>query len=125
MDRRSTSGESMLKLFERIRQGAGERRSFRERRASPRVNAGFPVEGTGGQPLVTHDLSTFGLSIDGGEPLPKGAKLTVKLFLPDDPKTPLVLEAEVLGSRTSAGGTRMRFLKPPLDAIRRIHLLVK
>src|SRR3954466_6185799 len=71
MDRRTNTGEAMVKLFDRIKQGESERRNFRDRRATPRVNVGLALEagaGTGEETmrLVTNDLSTFGLSISGG-----------------------------------------------------------
>lgn len=128
VDRRRNSGESMVKLFDRIKQGEGERRSFRDRRASPRVNVGLALEADAGDEtmrLVTNDLSTFGLSISGGKTPKKGTRLTLKLFLPDEPTEPLVLKAEVLGSLGENEGVRMRFLNPDLEAVRRIHKLVK
>lgn len=128
LDRRTNTGEAMVKLFDRIKQGEGERRSFRDRRATPRVNVGLALEAGAGEEtmrLITNDLSTFGLSISGGATPKKGTKLTLKLFLPDEPTTPLVLEAEVLGPLGRDGGVRMRFIKPDLEAVRRIHKLVK
>ena len=130
MDRRTNTGEAMVKLFDRIKQGESERRNFRDRRATPRVNVGLALEAGAGEGeetmrLVTNDLSTFGLSISGGPTPKKGTKLTLKLFLPDEPTTPLELEAEVLGPLGKDGGVRMRFLKPDLEAVRRIHKLVK
>lgn len=128
IDRRSHTGEAMVKLFDRIKQGESERRNFRDRRATPRVNVGLALEAGAGERtmrLITHDLSTFGLSINGGSTPKKGTKLTLKLFLPDEPTTPLVLEAEVLGPLGREGGVRMRFIKPDLEAVRRIHKLVK
>ena len=130
MDRRTNTGEAMVKLFDRIKQGESERRNFRDRRATPRVNVGLALEaGAGGgeetMRLVTNDLSTFGLSISGGPTPKKGTRLTLKLFLPDEPTTPLELEAEVLGALGKEGGVRMKFLKPDLEAVRRIHKLVK
>ncbi len=128
IDRRTNTGEAMVKLFDRIKQGESERRNFRDRRATPRVNVGLALEAGAGQDtmrLVTNDLSTFGLSISGG-PTPKtGTKLTLKLFLPDEPTTPLLLDAEVLGPLGRDGGVRIKFLKPDLEAVRRIHKLVK
>jgi hypothetical protein len=47
--------------------------------------------------------------------------LFLKLFLPDEPMAPLKLEAEVLGSYDTRGGMRLRFHRPSLDAVRRIH----
>jgi hypothetical protein len=131
IDRRSGTGEAMVKLFDRIKQGEGERRNFRDRRATPRVNVGLALEAASGNAaeetmrLVTHDLSTFGLSISGGATPKKGTRLTLKLFLPDEPTQPLLLDAEVLGSLGSEDGVRVRFIKPDLEAVRRIHKLVK
>lgn len=128
IDRRASTGESMVKLFDRIKQGEGERRSFRERRATPRVNVGLALEAADGEEtmrLTTNDLSTFGLSISGGPTPKKGTRLTLKLFLPDEPKSPLLLDAEVLGPLSKDSGVRMRFIKPDLEAVRRIHKLVK
>ncbi len=128
VDRRQSTGEAMVKLFDRIKQGEEERRSFRERRATPRVNVGLALEAEAGEErmrLITNDLSTFGLSISGGPTPKKGTKVSLKLFLPDEPATPLQLEAEVLGPLSREGGVRMRFLKPDLEAVRRIHKLVK
>ena len=107
----------MEKLFERIKHGDGERRSFRERRATPRLNVGLALETRDGDEtmrLVTNDLSTFGLSIAGGKTPKKGTKLQLRLFLPDAPTEPLELEAEVLGALDAEGGTRMRFIDPDL-----------
>lgn len=128
VDRRSQTGESMVKLFDRIKHGEAERRSFRDRRATPRVNVGLALEadtGADSMRLITHDLSTFGLSISGGRTPKKGTKLTLKLFLPDEPTVPLVLDAEVLGPLSDDGGIRVKFIKPDLEAVRRIHKLVK
>jgi hypothetical protein len=130
VDRRSQTGESMVKLFDRIKQGESERRSFRERRATPRVNVGLALEANGGETdetmrLVTHDLSTFGLSISGGATPKRGTRLSLRLFLPDEPTNPLVLQGEVLGPLGDDGGVRVKFIKPDLDAVRRIHRLVK
>lgn len=128
LDRRSNTGEAMVKLFDRIKQGESERRNFRDRRATPRVNVGLALEADAGEEtmrLITNDLSTFGLSISGGKTPKKGTKVALKLFLPDEPTTPLELEAEVLGPLGKDGGVRMRFIKPDLEAVRRIHKLVK
>jgi hypothetical protein len=118
----------MVKLFDRIKQGEGERRSFRDRRATPRVNVGLALEADSGDQtmrLVTNDLSTFGLSISGGVTPKKGTRLQLKLFLPDEPTEPLLLDAEVLGPLGKDDGVRVRFIKPDLEAVRRIHKLVK
>ena len=128
LDRRAHTGEAMVKLFDRIKAGESERRNFRDRRATPRINVGLALEAGGGEEtmrLVTNDLSTFGLSISGGPTPKKGTRLTLKLFLPDEPTTPLVLDAEVLGPLGREGGVRLRFIKPDLEAVRRIHKLVK
>lgn len=128
LDRRSQTGEGMVKMLDRIKEGAEERRSFRDRRATPRVNVGLALEAANGDEtmrLTTNDLSTFGLSIKTGPTPKKGTKLQLKLFLPDDPTKPLTLDAEVLGSFSNDSGVRMRFIKPDLEAVRRIHKLVK
>jgi hypothetical protein len=131
LDRRSNTGEAMVKLFDRIKHGEGERRNFRDRRATPRVNVGLTLEANATDSaadtirLVTHDLSTFGLSISGGATPKKGTRLTLKLFLPDEPTEPLLLDAEVLGPLGSEDGVRVKFIKPDLEAVRRIHKLVK
>lgn len=128
MDRRGHTGESMVKLFDRIKEGEAERRSFRDRRATPRVSVGLTLEADAGAEtmrLVTNDLSTFGLSIRGGRTPKKGTKLSLKLFLPDDLTAPLTLAGEVLGPLDDDGGVRVRFIKPDLEAMRRIHKLVK
>lgn len=123
-DRRAHTGEAMDKQFARIRSGQNERRSFRERRASRRVAVGLPLEANHVR-LVTNDLSTFGLSIRGGATPKRGTRLELKLFLPDAPDKPLMLDAEVLGPLGGEDGVRVKFIKPPLDAVRRIHKLVK
>jgi hypothetical protein len=70
---------------------------------------------------LTTDLSTFGMSTRHG-PTPKGGtRLSLKLFLPDEPMAPLKLSAEVLGSYDQHGGMRLKFCKPSLEAVRRIH----
>lgn len=126
-DRRGASGQSTSQLFERIQKGEKERRSFRERRATPRVAVGITLEteDQGARVMAqTFDLSTFGLSVRTGHTPAKGRVMTVKLYLPDDPTNPLVLRAEVLGAFDADGGVRMRFVKPDLDAVRRIHRLI-
>ncbi len=126
-DRRGRSGEAMNALLKRIQTGAQERRSFRERRATPRAVIALDVEALDGGEAVmlrTHDLSTFGLAVSTG-PTPKvGQKLTVRLFLPDEPTVPLVLKVEVLGSFSATGGVRMKFVKPSVEAVKRIHRFV-
>jgi hypothetical protein len=126
-DRRGSSGESAARLFERIQRGEQERRSFRERRATPRVAVGITIETEHQGTRVmaqTYDLSTFGLSVRGGQTPAKGRIVAVRLFLPDDPMTPLELRAEVLGPFDDEGGVRMKFVRPPIEAVKRIHRLV-
>jgi hypothetical protein len=116
-----------VQLFERIQRGAPERRSFRDRRASPRAAVGIALETEdGGTRFMaqTYDLSTFGLSVRGGPTPRKGRVLAVRLFLPDDPTSPLAVRAVVLGPFDGKGGVRMKFVEPPLEAVRRIHRLV-
>lgn len=127
-DRRGARDDSLVRLFERIQKGEKERRSFRERRASPRVAVALEVETDTGEAKVmqtTHDLSTFGIAVHGGHTPPLGARLRVKIFLPDDPTAPLDLEAEVLGAFDEHGGARMRFLQPAVEDVRRIHRFLK
>lgn len=127
-DCRGARDDSLVRLFERIQQGEKERRSFRERRATPRVAVALDVETESGEVKVmqtTHDLSTFGLAVRGGHTPPAGARLRVKVFLPDEPQAPLDLEAEVLGAFDEHGGARMRFLKPAVEDVRRIHRFLK
>lgn len=127
-DRRGGQDDSLVRLFERIQKGEKERRSFRERRATPRVAVALDVETDEAGTRVmqtTHDLSTFGVAVHGGTTPTVGTRIRVKIFLPDDPKKPLDLEAEVLGSFDEQGGTRMRFVKPPVEDVRRIHRFLK
>lgn len=127
-DRRGAADDSVVKLFQRIQKGEKERRNFRDRRATPRVAVGLDIEARAGDEtmmLQTHDLSTFGLSIAGGATPKTGTMLALRLFLPDDPANPLELKAEVVGSFDASGGVRVKFIKPDIDAVRRIHRLVK
>lgn len=125
-DRRGGAA-SLSKLMQRIQTGAPERRAFRERRATPRVAVTLDLEAEGDGERVmmrTHDLSTFGLGVASG-PTPRlGSRITLRLFLPDDPTAALELEAEVIGPFSQAGGARMRFINPPVEAVRRIHRLL-
>lgn len=126
-DRRGSSGESTSQLFERIQKGEKERRSFRERRATPRVAVGIAIETEDQGTRVmsqTYDLSTFGLSVKGGHTPVKGRIVALRLFLPDEPNAPLELRAEVLGPFDAEGGVRMKFVNPPIEAVKRIHRLV-
>jgi hypothetical protein len=123
-DRRSGDTASMVALFERIRTKSPERRSFRDRRATPRKAVALEwEEQVGDARLVrlTSDLSTFGLSTKDGPAHPKGTKMRVRLFLPDDPMTALVLTATVVGDWEKGRGVRLKFEKPPVEAARRIH----
>lgn len=70
---------------------------------------------------LTTDLSTFGMSTRHGPTPAAGSQLALKLFLPDEPMAPLKLVARVLGGYDDKGGMRLKFLKPSLDAMRRIH----
>lgn len=124
-DRRgSRSSDTLQGLYQRIKEGLPERRSFRERRATPRVAVDLEVEQRQGDARfvrLTSDLSTFGLSVREG-PTPRvGTKLTLALFLPDEPMNALELEAEVLGSYDAKGGMRVRFLQPSIEVVRRLH----
>jgi len=123
-DRRGSNDRSMVALFERIRAKAPERRKFRERRATPRMPVELEWEECVGDARLvrlTSDLSTFGLSTKEGPPHPKGTKLRVRLFLPDEPMAPLTLTAVVVGTWEGGKGVRLRFDKPPVDAAKRIH----
>lgn len=125
-DRRDS--ESLQGLIDRIRHGAKERRSFRDRRATPRVAVGLPMElrvAGEKQPHVrTHDLSTFGLSVRTGPSLPRGTVLSLTLFLPDRPEAPVQLDGVVVAAFQASVGVRVKFVDPPLDAVRRIHRLL-
>ena len=124
-DRRG-GGDSLVKLMQRIQTGAPERRGFRERRATPRDAVSIDIEAEDGGETVmmrTHDLSTFGVGVASGPTPKKGTRLVIRLFLPDDPE-PISLKAEVLGPFGEQGGARMKFLNPPVEAVRRIHRLL-
>lgn len=123
-DRRGSRSDSLLGLFERISKGSEERRAFRERRATPRVAVELECEErtTDSRYVrLTSDLSTFGMSTRQGHTPPAGTRLTLALFMPDEPLAPLKLDAEVLGPYDSGGGMRLRFKNPSVDAIKRIH----
>ncbi len=128
-DRRGGSDQSMVRLFERIAKGEKERRSFRDRRATRRVAVALDLEAhtTSGEAFAqrTNDLSTFGLSIRSGPTPKKGSPVSLRLFLPDHPDAPLQLTAVVVSAFDEQGGMRVRFVDPPLEAVRRIHRLVK
>ncbi len=122
--RKRARGTELQHVVERIRKGQPERRSFRDRRATPRLKVSVVLE-TGRRRCVTHDLSTFGLSIAKGETPAIGSRLSLRLFLPDQPAEPVQLEARVLGPFDEQGGLRLRFISPEVAAVRRIHRLVK
>jgi hypothetical protein len=123
-DRRGNSETSLVGLYHRLSAGAPERRKFRERRATPREPVELECEESSGESRyvrLTTDLSTFGMSTRHGPTPKEGSRLALKLFLPDEPMAPLKLEAEVLGSYDGSGGMRLKFHRPTLDAVRRIH----
>ena len=62
--------------------------------------------------------------VKSGPTLKKGSRITIRLFLPDEPTTPIELKAEVLGPFGEHGGVRMKFINPPVEAVRRIHRLL-
>jgi hypothetical protein len=114
-------------VLERIRQGEAERRNFRDRRGTSRVAIKLSVQATTGDAqlaLTTHDLSTFGLSLTGAI-IPKGTRLSLALLLPDDPAVSVTLRGVVLGPLDARGGARVKFLNPPVEALRRIHRFLK
>jgi len=118
----------MQKLLERVTSGERERRSFRERRATPRLAVALAIQLDDGETEVmqtTHDLSTFGVSVRTGSTPPLGTRVNLKVFLPESPTEPMELEAVVLGSFDDHGGARLRFVNPSLEAVRRIHQLLK
>jgi hypothetical protein len=124
LDRRNRDQSSLLGLFSRIQQGARERRTFRERRAGGRVEVELECEEREGQARLvrlTHDLSTFGMSMRLGHTPQVGTVLALRLYLPDEPSAPLPLQATVLGPFDAEGGLRLRFVSPTAEAARRIH----
>ncbi len=129
-DRRD--GDSSVKrIFDSIEKEAGERRSFRERRATPRVvvmlNLELENDQTASLRVVyrTHDLSTFGLAIRNGPTPSIGSKVSLRLFLADDSTEPLLISGEVLGAFDAEGGARIKFVSPPLPQARRLHRFLK
>ena len=62
-----------------------------------------------------------GIVVATGGLAPKGTRLTLSLFLPDEPLAPLKLESEVLGAYDNNGGMRLRFRNPSVDAVKRNH----
>lgn len=124
VDRRNREQSSLLGLFSRIQKGERERRAFRERRASSRVEVELECEEREGEARLvrlTHDLSTFGMSMREGHTPKVGTVLALRLYLPDEPSAPLPLSAAVLGPFDVAGGMRLRFVSPGAEAARRIH----
>lgn len=129
VDRRGSQPDSLSKLMERIQKGQQERRAFRERRGTPRVAVDIEVQATvAGQRLLfrTHDLSTFGLSLVGGPAPEQGTRLALTLALPDDP-APVKLKGQVVGAldEDEASGVRVKFVNPPIEALKRIHRFLK
>jgi len=127
-DRRRQTGESLVQLFDRIHKGEQERRSFRDRRATPRVAVALDCEAAEGDARVmcqTADLSTFGVALTGVPTPPLGTHVTLKLLLPDAEDEPVELKGEVLGAFDDKGGARLRFLSPPIDTIKRLHNFLK
>src|SRR5882724_9735214 len=98
-DRRGHTEASLVGLYTRLSAGAPERRRFRERRATPRVPVELECEESHGDSRyvrLTTDLSTFGMSTRHGPTPEPGSRLSLKLFLPDEPMAPLKLHAKVL-----------------------------
>lgn len=106
--------------------GAGERerRLRNERRATPRIEVTLDCEeqinGTR-YFRVTRDLSTFGLSTRSGDRRQLGARFDLRLYLPDDAKNPVQVQAEVVGWNNEDAGMRLAFRNPSAEAVRRIH----
>ncbi len=122
--------DSVKDLFQGIEKTEHERRSFRERRATPRVAVTLTLEvddEEAGRTVVhrTHDLSTFGLSISTGATPRKGSKLKVRVFLADDSTEPLEFTGEVLGAFDANGGARLKFIRPAVTSVRRLHRFLK
>lgn len=96
----------------------------RDRRATPRVPVELCCEDRTQRPTyfrTTYDLSTFGLSTQGGDRYRKGTRVSLRLHLPDDLRRPLDLRAEVVGTHAVTGGMRLAFKSPSPQAVRRIH----
>lgn len=123
-DRRGSRADSLTGLVQRLQKGAQERRAFRDRRATPRVAVELECEERTDDSRyvrMTSDLSTFGMSTRQGHTPPVGTRLTLSLFLPDEPIAPLKLDAEVLGAYDENGGMRLRFKNPSVESVKRIH----
>src|SRR5687768_14536445 len=101
-----------------------ERRTFRERRATPRFSVEVECEervGASRYFRITSDLSTFGLSTRHGWPHEVGTRLQILLYLPDGLEKPVEVEAEVVDHFNAQGGMRLAFRNPKVDVLRRIH----
>ena len=110
--------------------GAGERerRAPKERRATPRLEVELDCEERvdGGRFFrVTRDLSTFGLSTRTGHPHELGTRLDLLLYLPDEPRRPVRVTAEVVGWDNEGHGMRLAFRNPEKEAVRRIHAYLR
>lgn len=122
-DRRSSKPASFGALIARLARGEPERRSFKDRRATPRVSVELECEeseGTSKFVRLTTDLSTFGLSTRHGPSLKRDTLLRLKLFLPKNPQA-LLIKARVLGPYDSEGGVRLKFIRPSLECVQRLH----
>ncbi len=124
--------DSVRTLFDGIEAAATERRSRRDRRATPRVAVMLNLELENGAPgsglrvvSQTHDVSTFGLAIRTGPTPAVGARVKLRIYLADDITEPLELDGEVLGSFDAAGGARVKFLSPGGTEVRRLHRFLK
>ncbi len=124
--------DSVRIIYEGIERLEPERRSRRDRRATPRVAVMLNLElengaAGGGLRVVsqTHDVSTFGLAIRTGSTPALGAKVKLRIYLADDLSEPLQLEGEVLGSFDASGGARVKFLSPGGAEVRRLHRFLK
>ena len=101
-----------------------ERVESRDRRASPRVEVELDCEERLGEQRyfrLTWDLSTFGLSTRYGHAHPRGTRLDLTLYLPDAPKNPIQVRAEVVGTCPESQGARLAFRNPSADVVRRIN----
>jgi hypothetical protein len=129
-DRRSQDRRQKISLVKTLVTGSrtglkeADRRQSRERRATPRVQVELECEERVGPSRfyrITEDLSTFGLSTRHGHPHKLGTRVTLVIFLPDDHKNPIEVQAEVVGTYDEKGGMRLAFRKPSVEAVRRIH----
>lgn len=126
MDRRTGERRQKLDLLRTLVTGTrtdSERRG-KDRRATPRLRLEVECEELLPESTffrITTDLSTFGLSTRLGPAHPKGTMMQLRLYLPDLPSEPLALQAEVVGPYDAHGGVRVRFHRPSVEAVRRIH----